>query len=450
MAVISVQTDKNVFKFGTQSLKVTAGATGNNAIFPSTDINVSPGETRTFSCYVKTNGTLTGNVSLCFAQGGLLTPILAQSALVTNSASMTGADASGWVRVIVSLVVPTGVFTLRPFILYTLGTAGEVFWVDGVKFELGAVASEWMQNIVSQRAVVDQSGAQVDSSLGGIFRLRASTGGARDTVALGTHGLTLGGDTEVYSPAAGDVRQDGPPAADARHLINAVTGQISRLLFGVNSVFDARLSRSAAKTITLDDGAGGALTAVDFLGSLARGNSGTSFPASPATNDRFRRTDVRGGMWFFWDGTRWLSEEVFVYIGGAWVNSGTYALNMTATSAAAQRANTVIGFGTDIWLLDAITTNIVNSGGTALGASHNWVGTLNKVDTTNAATSIATLTINSGLSAPTWHTVTTAINALLGTSATFPTLRLDWAKTGTPGDLSVQPGFVCTYRIVQT
>jgi hypothetical protein len=39
--------------------------------------------------------------------------------------------------------------------------------------------------------------------------------------------------------------------------------------------------------------------------------SGTAFPGSPTTNDRFLRTDIRGGIMFFWDGTRWLSEQQF-------------------------------------------------------------------------------------------------------------------------------------------
>lgn len=37
--------------------------------------------------------------------------------------------------------------------------------------------------------------------------------------------------------------------------------------------------------------------------------SGTSFPGSPATDDRFYRTDRR--IEYFYDGTRWLSTQLF-------------------------------------------------------------------------------------------------------------------------------------------
>lgn len=39
--------------------------------------------------------------------------------------------------------------------------------------------------------------------------------------------------------------------------------------------------------------------------------SGTSFPGSPATGDRFWRSDRN--ILYFYDGTRWLSTQVFVY-----------------------------------------------------------------------------------------------------------------------------------------
>lgn len=40
--------------------------------------------------------------------------------------------------------------------------------------------------------------------------------------------------------------------------------------------------------------------------------SGTAFPGSPTTGQKFFRTNVRGGMLFTYDGTRWLSDELFV------------------------------------------------------------------------------------------------------------------------------------------
>lgn len=40
--------------------------------------------------------------------------------------------------------------------------------------------------------------------------------------------------------------------------------------------------------------------------------SGTSFPLAPSTYDRFFRTDIRGGMEFYYDGARWVSMQQFL------------------------------------------------------------------------------------------------------------------------------------------
>lgn len=45
--------------------------------------------------------------------------------------------------------------------------------------------------------------------------------------------------------------------------------------------------------------------------------SGTAFPGSPATDDFFYRTNVRGGMLFTYDGTRWVSDQLFSWNVGA-------------------------------------------------------------------------------------------------------------------------------------
>ena len=210
MGVISVQTDANVFRFGTQSLKCITGDTGDNAIYPADPVAVQPDESRTFSAYIKTEAPITdGSIYLRVAQGGLFTPVLIESDPITDTASDPAADADGWLRVIVTLTIPSGVFTVRPYLQYTGTTALQVFWVDGIKFERGAVASIWQENIVSGRAVVDQSGFIVDASKGGIVRYLGAAGGSRDTVSLGDHGLVFGGDTEVYSPATGELSVDG-------------------------------------------------------------------------------------------------------------------------------------------------------------------------------------------------------------------------------------------------
>lgn len=47
-----------------------------------------------------------------------------------------------------------------------------------------------------------------------------------------------------------------------------------------------------------------------YLEELTGLPGGTSFPSSPATGRMYFRTDVRGGMMFRYDGTRWLSDQL--------------------------------------------------------------------------------------------------------------------------------------------
>jgi hypothetical protein len=163
---------------------------------------------------------------------------------------------------------------------------------------------------------------------------------------------------------------------------------------------------------------------------------GTSFPASPATNDHFYRSDL--GMEFYYDGTRWLSVELFT---AQYTNPAISLTSTFVTYAVPQWA------GSDIWLEKARVQFIVNSGGTALGASHSWSGGINKRPTGNTQTLIGTHTINSGSSAV-WRTDDITINALLGNGTTYFVFDCAWTKVGTPGTLAWVN--ILTYRLVAT
>ncbi len=204
MTALSVAADSNEFRFGTQSLKVTTGDTGDNALYPASAVTVTAGLTYTLSAYIKTAAVLASGALLRIAQAGTLTPALADSATVTDS-SLSGESVNGWQRMSVSLVMPEGTLSVRPVVLYTGTTLGETFWIDGIKFEEGDFASLWHQNIVSKRLVLDQGAVQIDASQGGLLRLKGSTGGSRDTISLGTNGLVFGGDTELSAPEANKI-----------------------------------------------------------------------------------------------------------------------------------------------------------------------------------------------------------------------------------------------------
>lgn len=297
MTAISVQTDGDTFRFGTQSLKATTGDTGSNAIYQTDAMTVVPGEVYTFSAYVKTvQGTpiTGGSIYLRIAQAGLLTPVLFESAAVTDS-YVDEDNVDGFTRMVVTFTCPSGVTSVRPFIQYSGTTAGQTFWIDGIKFEEGDFASEWQVNVVSTKVVLDQGAVQIDAANGGLLRLRGSTGGARDTVDLATHGLRLGGDSEIYSPNAGEVKLLQTAGQDKTFTVETASAHLAALkvqvagdtnarlglrgdatLTGVqlgagNAAADINAYRSAAKTLKIDtDAAGADLTKIDIKSVLTQ------------------------------------------------------------------------------------------------------------------------------------------------------------------------------------
>ena len=174
-------------------------------------------------------------------------------------------------------------------------------------------------------------------------------------------------------------------------------------------------------------------------------NAGTSFPGGPATNDLFFRTDL--GLIFTYTGTIWYTVEVFksmLIIRESVGTIGDYSTAISATASGTRAgAPSVLG-ASDIYLTETCTRFVVASGGTALGASHKWVGTLVAIDTNAGAISTpSTINIASGSSAV-WRTVTVAINAAQPAGTLF--YQMTYTKTGTPGTLT--EGTELYYRII--
>lgn len=166
-------------------------------------------------------------------------------------------------------------------------------------------------------------------------------------------------------------------------------------------------------------------------------NAGSSFPGSKATNDRYWRTDL--GMGFYWDGTRWVSEELFR-------TQYVIATAISVTSGAIAFAAPPLAGGSDIWLVNW-TDEVFITGGTALSASHKWVGTLSYRTVANANTVIATSTVDSG-TLSNWLEYSTNIAALQDSGSAKKAYVMTWTKTGTPGTL--QAASTLSYRIVAT
>lgn len=166
-------------------------------------------------------------------------------------------------------------------------------------------------------------------------------------------------------------------------------------------------------------------------------SGGTSFPGTPATNRRFFRSDRN--IEYFYNGTRWLSTQVF---NEAVPRGDGGPLPYAATAAAAERLACPWAGVYDLWL-ESFQLVFYITGGTALGASHKWVSVLGKVAPAATVTTVATVNIDSGAS-DTFRTSLVAINALLGT--TNVNFQVSHTKTGTPGTIHALPRIV--YRLV--
>jgi hypothetical protein len=174
-------------------------------------------------------------------------------------------------------------------------------------------------------------------------------------------------------------------------------------------------------------------------GSMALG--GASFPASPTTNDSYFRADL--DLWFYYDGTRWLSSDLF--------ETGYAGANMAASdpgNSCRGEAPPIPSGCSDIWLVDWLQTIDV-VGGTALSGSHNWVGTLVTVrDGSATQDTVTTATISSGALSVYRKLATVSIGALMDSGTAHGMYFVNWVKTGTPGNL-YDYGTI-TYRIVAT
>lgn len=161
---------------------------------------------------------------------------------------------------------------------------------------------------------------------------------------------------------------------------------------------------------------------------------GDAFPLDPTSlYEQFYRTDLN--MWFYFDGTRWLSTQLFTQdltgIGG-----------ITVTTGDQSRVSGPPDLGTDIWLESWGGGYLIN-GGSALSALNKWdiqLGTNN----TGSTTFWATKTISSGASSAWRRDADVAISDLAGNDIRY--FYLSATKTGAPGGLFYY-GHV-NYRIV--
>lgn len=152
---------------------------------------------------------------------------------------------------------------------------------------------------------------------------------------------------------------------------------------------------------------------------------GTSFPGSPATGDRFYRTDRN--IDYFYDGAQWLSTQIFT------INGGEPAT--VAATAAGDYASVPFRGVYSIYILS------INSVLRLSGASGNWTLTIDWRPANNTVNTIHTHNITT---ATTWEDATTAVNAVLDATARVIGVLL----TENSGAVGVLSGYNIQYRLV--
>jgi len=405
-------------KFGTQSIKGTPTGAGPFTINAKTGANnyvpVQPDTDYVLSYYVKSDGNTGAKVRV--------TETDLSTVIVEGTAETTEVD---WRRHPLSaaeiLKFNSGSRTAVGIVLSVGGTNGAQAWFDAIKLEASTVVTPWTPGFIGGGVAVDAGGLQVDASAGGVFRLRGSTGGARDIVELGTTGLKFGGSETLDSQASGILAASGDLE---------VKGSV--LYLGG----DTYIQRSAANEITIGIGDHLKTSTTSFVRS-----GHTAFPSSPSTEDLFYRKDLR--TWFFYSGTAWRSVVLYKGLSVIGATAGA-TIPYTATTAAGNQriAMPLFNGASNIWVEDAVSVFYVAGGGTALSGSHKWevTGTLNP----NSGTNKSFATIDSG-SSSVWRSQTTTQSFLMANDFE---IDLTYTKTGTPGNLYIHTEV--TYRIQAT
>ena len=152
-------------------------------------------------------------------------------------------------------------------------------------------------------------------------------------------------------------------------------------------------------------------------------DEGTSFPGSPSTDDKFYRTDLN--LLYFYDGTRWLTVEQYVIELKPYSN--TYVTAMSATTASRMVGTKPCPLATDFWVEDVY---VAGSAGTTVSITNHWLLAFKSYPATGAATTLATININTdGWVLNQNSRSQAAVDALLGVTETL--LTVDCTEVGT-------------------
>lgn len=159
-------------------------------------------------------------------------------------------------------------------------------------------------------------------------------------------------------------------------------------------------------------------------------DSGTSNPGSAAAGDRYWRSDL--GLVIYYDGTRWLTQNVY-----------TMEATGSSLSASGDLAYRSPYGGADMWLVDFGWCYQIAA---THDATRYWEVSLHKYEA-GGATDTTIVTLQSAKTGTIWaNPAATAIGALLGT--TIDLIYFTAAKFSTVGNMQV--GVRLRYRLVIT
>jgi hypothetical protein len=254
----------------------------------------------------------------------------------------------------------------------------------------------------------------------------AAASDQRTTLGLGT-GALLVTDTDNTLAADSDLRVATQKAVKA-HVAAAVAAGVSDgdkgdvVVSGTGTVWALDTTGVAAATyvnatVTLD--AKGRATA-------ATSENGTGFPGSPAAGDRFWRTDRN--IYYFYDGTRWLSVQQFTLQ----IQNTEGALPTAATLTNAGRATAPWTSTYDLYIEKFEFAGIV--GGATNNGTNFWTADLRKGAAGASSTnSISSVNTSAGVTGSQFFKLSSTPNVLLGTTNVI--LTIDLTKTLSPNNL---------------
>ena len=250
------------------------------------------------------------------------------------------------------------------------------------------------------------------------------------------YGLTL-------RESADDGSDFGNPDADYRRLFLGEDGQlhvkdsagsVTGIGGAIADILDLETAEDDDSLVLAPDGEGG----VEFRAEAGGLVTGTSFPGSPSTGDRYRRSDL-DYLVFFHDGTRWLSEQMFTVAGSIYPSAA-----LTATAAAAWRFPLPADLDTFLVKWDVFIRKNES------GGAGNWTLELNVEDFDDGVTQLDSVS-SSGLTDVKWYHYTRDLDDVIdsnaGNSTASPThLTVDMEETS--GNATFFAGFTLYYRYI--